>query len=217
MSQFPSPLPALIWSHDLLHTNLMKSLDESFAELRLLPNFDRDWESSRCVEGTKTMIRQTPLLGRGGGDGRRQGGLWKFAEQYTKAERPPLTELNDRCSYDRYHDFSLYTAGKWLEGRKLPLVIVEVESNADELLGELAGLWAVRCPIKYLFITEFKELFHKLTAYCSAPDLGVTDWAGTTYFVVEIPQQPTLPSSWVTYRADINLDREKLAFRRVSP
>jgi hypothetical protein len=217
MSWQPAVLPSLIWSPDELHENLMKCLDESFLALKGSADFERDWRESRCVEGTKTMVRQSPLLGKGGGAGRQDGGLWQFTKRYLLAECGSWDNVGDRCSYDRYHDYSLYTAGKWLAGRKLPLVILEAESNPAELLGEIAGLWAVRCPIKYLFITKSDDLFDRLTAYCGSPAFGVTDWGGTTYFVVEIPPQPSLPSHWVTYRADVNIDREKLSFRRVSP
>ncbi len=215
MSTSALALPTLLWTADLLHQELMASLDESFIEQQRLPSFDADWRAWKCVEGTKTVIRQSPLLGRGGGEGRRHGGLWKFAQKYVLAEGGTAVDVYDRCGYDRYQDFAFYSSGRWHDGRKLPLVIVEAESNPAELLGELAGLWSVRSPIKYLFITGFAELFDRLASYCATPDTCITEWAGTTYFVVEIPNEPIIPSKWKAYRADVNMDREKLLFGRI--
>jgi hypothetical protein len=157
-------------------------------------------------------IRQSPLLGQGGGDGRQLGGFWKFAHEYVRAEGGGTADVKDRCFFERYQDFAFYSGGDWWAGKKLPLVIIEAESKSKELLAELSGILAVRSPVKYLFISGVQGLFDRLTSYCASTDACVTDWAGTTYFVIEIPDEPILPSKWVTYRADVNSDRGKLCF-----
>jgi hypothetical protein len=206
-------LPVSPWSVDVLHRTMLDSLDESFLEQRLANCVDI-WRSGLRVVGTNTNIRQTPLLGRGGGDGRQIGGFWKFAHKFVFAEGSDPADVKNRCFFERYQDFAFYSKGNWLDGEKLPLVIIEAESNSKELLAELSGLLAVRSPVKYLFIAEHQGLFHRLSSYCSSAGTFATDWAGTTYFVIEIPDEPILPSKWVTYRADVNSDRGKLCFGR---
>lgn len=207
--------PDMGWTIDELHKELMASIDESFVdEQRRIPTFDADWRSGKCVEGTRTRIRQSPLLGRGGGDGRQHGGLWKFAVKYVLDHGGKVVDVKDRCFFERYQDFAFYSAGDWIEGLKLPHVIVEAESNPKELLAELSGLLSVRSRVKYLFIAKDRGILEKLSDYCSSPKTCATDWAGTTYFVIEIPDEPTLPSEWVSYRADVNSDGGKLSFRR---
>lgn len=209
--------PILKWTISELHRELMASVDEAFVEHQRLPAFDAGWRSGKCVEGTRTSIRQAPLLGLGGGDGRREGGLWKFAHKYVLTEGHRPADVKDRCFFERYQDFAFYSDGEWMNGEKLPLVIVEAESNPKELRAELSGLLSVRCPVKYLFIARSQDILGQLASHCASPKTCATDWAGTTYFVVEIPDEPMLPSEWVTYRADVNSTGDKLSFGRFDP
>lgn len=210
--------PDVIWNADEFQRQFMSSLDESYAELSKEPEFSDKWKNWATVNGTKTMWRQTPLLGKGS-SGRDVGGFWLFTVKYFEEEKlrniPSAEPLDCRCSFERYQDFALYAGDSWYEGTKRHIVIAEVESNEAELLGELSGLLSIRCPIKYLFIAQTPDLFGRLTKFCGEPNSGATDWAGTTFFVAEIPDKPEPPSDWTTYRADVSQHGEKLCFRRV--
>ncbi|MBI3468694.1 MAG: hypothetical protein HY000_37300 [Planctomycetes bacterium] len=209
-----SVYPRLIWDVDTFHRELMRAIDDSFHCLREAADFDDQWRSCRTVPGTKTTIRQTPLLGRGG-QGRCDGGLYKFAERYVAAEGRATAEANERCCFERYGDFVFYANDEWWEGNKLPALAVEVESKNAELLGELSGLLSVRSPFKYLFISSAPDILSRLTAYCGDPCRLAVDWAQTTYFVIEIPDEPIPPSQWKSDRADVQQHGEKLCFRPV--
>ena len=204
-------MPEPRWPTDQFHAELMACLDDALLELQEMPNFEHDWRAGICAAGTRTAVRRAPLLGLGGG-GREQGGLLTFAHMYVDGEN---LENADHRGFERYQDFALYTIGDWYLGEKRPLMVCEVESSPGELIGEITGLWAIRCPLKYLFISPFPDLFEQPTSYCATPANGIVDWARTTYFVIEIPDVPTLPSTRTTCRADVTVDRGIVAFRRV--
>jgi len=145
------PFPSPIWDSVEFHRQLMHALDDAFETLSRTAGFSRDWSKRRTVPGTKTPVRQTPMLGKGG-SGREAGGFHLFAKRYTEAEGNAGSFSPDRYSFERYQDFALYTEGNWHCGKKLPIMIAECESNPRELLGELSGLMTIRCPFKYLFI-----------------------------------------------------------------
>src|SRR5690606_27652666 len=115
---------------------LMACLDDAFLELQEMPNFEHDWRAGICAAGTRTAVRQAPLLGLGGG-GREHAGLLKFAHKYVDGEN---LENADHWGFERHQDFALYTIGDWYLGEKRPLMVCEVESNPGELIGEITGL-----------------------------------------------------------------------------
>jgi hypothetical protein len=206
--------PTCVWPAEEFHRQFMLSLDTSFEQLRHAGGFDDDWRNAACVTGTKTMVRQSPLLGNGAA-GRDVGGFWLFAKRYMEAEGSAEQIIGDRCGLERYQDFALYTAGSWYAGEKEYLLVAEAESNPDELLGELSGLIAVRCPHKYLFIAGHDTL-HRLNTFCENRDHRAIDWAGTTYFVIEIPDEPTLPSTWQAFQAKVQSTGNRLVFRNAA-
>lgn len=136
-------------------------------------------------------------------------------EEYISREMKSnsTVEIQGRYGYERYQDFTLYSSGDWHKGEKAPIMVAECESNPGELLGELSGLMTIRCPFKYLFIEEGSEsTFEQLKAFC---DKSLkTDWAGTTYYVIEIPQNPLPPSNWKTFKAHIEKTGDKLSFEQ---
>ncbi len=203
--------PACVWTADQFHQQLMAALDESFDQLRRVDGFDDDWRNAATVSGTKTMVRQSPLLGNGA-PGRDVGGFWMFAKRYLEAEGSAEQAIGDRCGYERYQDFALYTGGSWYAGEKEYLLVAEAESNPNELLGELAGLIAVRCPHKYLFIAG-NDTLRRLNTFCDNEEHRAVDWGGTTYFVIEIPEAPALPSTWEAFQANVQSTGDRLVFK----
>jgi len=205
-----SSLPCAIWPPTEFHRRLMSALDEAYDAVRKeIEGFDAGWRSCMTIPKTKTTIRQSPMLGAGGAR-RDLSGFRKFAKLYAKEEGK---DRADRYGFERYQDFAFYTAGDWYEGMKRPLMVAEVESNSGELLGELSGLISIRCPHKYLFIAGYDTL-NRLTQFCCQPGSPAVDWAGTTYHVIEIPNDPSPPSQWTAFRASIMNDGDELAFVR---
>lgn len=195
-----TPLPKLIWDHSECHRQLMRALDDAFQELGARDHFEEDWRQIRPFAGTKTSVCQTPMLGCGA-SGRSEGGFHLFAERYLESEGSDSAGLGERCSFERYQDFAFYSGGSWYDGKKVPLMAAECESNSAELLGELSGLMTIRCPLKYLFIHGVDV--GRLKSFCAERDSLATDWSGTTYYVIEIPPTPSPPSAWTTHRAHV--------------
>lgn len=205
------PFPQLTWDRAEFHRQLLTALDESFDELSRTSTFSSDWTSWRTVAGTKTQVRQSPMLGNGASD-RNIGGFVRFAQRYATAEATPDVAATDRCSFERYQDFAFYTANNWYDGKRHSIVIAECESNPNELLGELSGLISVRCPHKYLFI-HGNDTLNRLNSYCNDADSHANDWANTTYYVIEIPDSPSRPSTWLAYVANIENNGDPLRFQ----
>jgi len=198
------------WSQSEIHQQFILALDDAFDKLSATPNFSDDWISCRSVAGTKTQIRQSPMLGNGG-SGRDAGGFYLFANRFISSEASAIHTPYDRCSFERYSDFALYTDGNWYDGNKHAFLIAECESNSNELLGELAGLISVRCPHKYLFI-DGNDTLNRLNAFCNIPESVADDWADTTYHVIEIPDQPTRPSTWNSITATVESNGDRIRF-----
>jgi hypothetical protein len=170
----------LLWDFGKLHAKLLRCIDESYKELfsddKKVYSWNGTWDKKRI------SVSQTCLLGTGGGDDHKKGGLWSFAEEYVKeilvkgiddlGKNEIETISKDIRGYTRYNDFQLYTfinyhlnryfkkpkvkgspkQPPWYKGEKRLLLVVEAENNPDELKGEFVGLLQVRCPFKYLFI-----------------------------------------------------------------
>lgn len=211
------PLAPLLWPPDECHRRLLAALDRAFADLSRRDGFEDDWRNGKTVPRTKTAVRQTPMLGLGA-EHREAGGFYLFAEQYVNAEGKPALPWRERCSFERYRDFVLFSAGDWLDGRVVPLLIAECESNPDELLGELSGLVSTRCPLKYLFIDagDRGELLPRLEKFAADPEACATDWAGTAYYVIEIPHVPSRPSTWKSIRGQVEETGGPIRFARLT-
>ena len=200
------PLPVPVWEPVEFHRQLMHALDDAFDSLATAPTFLADWTAWRTVPGTKTQVRQSPMLGNGGSD-REAGGFHLFARRYVEAEQNGSSLPSDRCSFERYQDFVFYTDGDWHRGEKLPIMIAECESNSGELLGELSGLLERRCPLKYLFISG-RETLSRLNDQARAN----VDWGNTTLYVIEIPDEPSRPSTWTAFKASVQNTGESFRF-----
>ena len=205
-----APLPVPVWEPAEFHRQLMHALDDAFDSLATAPTFQADWTAWRTVPGTKTQVRQSPMLGNGGPD-REAGGFHLFARRYVEAEQKGSSLRSDRCSFERYQDFAFSTGGNWYHGKKLPIMIAECESNSRELLGELSGLLAMRCPLKYLFISG-RDTLSRLNAFCDDPASANVDWGNTTLYVIEIPNEPSRPSTWTAFRASVRNTGESFRF-----
>ena len=138
-------------------------------------------------------------------------GSREFAERYVQQEGRGTGDVDGRCYFDRYRDFTFYTQVNWYDGRKVPLLIAEAESNSNELLGELSGLLSVRCPYKYLFI-DGQDTLNRLKEFCQPPANLAVDWGNTTYHVIEIPNDPSPPSHWTGFMAHTTRDGDQLVF-----
>ena len=211
-SKMSPPFPSPIWDSVEFHRQLMRALDDAFETLSKAAGFSRDWTTRRTVPGTKTSVRQTPMLGKGAPGRQKSGFLW-FARRYSRAEGHAALS-RDRYSFERYQDFAFYTDGDWYSGKKLPIMIAECESNANELLGELSGLMTIRCPFKYLFIEKLDTL-NRLKKYCRDTSTCTVDWGNTTYYVIEIPDSPSRPSGWTTFAARLEKNGDALRFEQV--
>jgi hypothetical protein len=201
----------IILSPEKAFALLMASADEAFDILKERPTFHEDWIKKRTFSGTRTMVRQSPFMGIGGGVGRTCGGFWKFAVAYATKEGSPLSGLRDRCGFERYQDFHFSSAGDFYSGHKYPLVVAEIESNPAELKGELRGLWSIRCPLKVLIIEPLGEVLVKLNDY--SDETNLSDTPDTLYFVVEIPNTPQPPSAWRTFCGQVQSETSRIVFR----
>jgi len=204
------PFPPLVWNAAELHRQLMQALDEAYAIISTAPDFANRWATWRTVPGTKTPVRQAPMLGTGG-SGRAAGGFLRFAERYVQAEGTSALPASARCSFERYHDFAFFTDGNWYHGKKHPILVAECESRWGELLGELSKLLRVLCPFKYLFI-DGHDTLRRLGVFCNDPTTCAIDWANTTYYVIEIPQSASPPSGWPTFTATVGRTGDSLQF-----
>lgn len=204
-------LPKVVWEPSKFHAKLIEELDVAYRALRkkFPDRFDELWKKNE-KHLRKTCFRQVPILGTGG-EGRHESGLWKFAEAYCKAEH--MAWDSERFGFERYADFILYTDGDWFKGEKVPLLVVEAESNSAELFGHLSDLASLRAPHKYLFIDP-KDTLRRLAEW-SKRDVCPYDWPSTTYHVIEIPPEPALPSSWKCSMATARTHKERLAFEEV--
>jgi hypothetical protein len=217
--------PHCIWSADEFHARILAAVGRSYDELCLDPSFPEAWTKDLVVPTTKTKVRQTPLLGKGG-SGRECGGFWRFAQEYIAAEsgagqvQTQITDrvgriIRERIGFERYADFQFCTSGNWHDGKKRLLVDAEAEANPSELLGEFTNLLSWHCAFKCLFIYELNDLLGRLNSFCADPTNFARDWAGTTYLVAEIPGTPCAPQTWKRYRADVGQHGETIQFRRV--
>lgn len=209
--------PELVWSSpDEFHRQLIAALDESFSMIAQSLDLERGWRSFPYDRSTETSWREVPMLGRGP-TGRDAGGFWRFAEKYAAEERQRgvlVSEaLDDRCSFEQYCDFIFYNGCGWEAGAKRAMMIAEVEVNPAKLRGELSRLVSYWCPIKYLFIVPQGDMPVRLSRFCADPASGAVDFAGTTYFIIEIPTGPSLPSTWSGYKADVQNNGDALRFR----
>jgi hypothetical protein len=207
------PFPRLVWDGAEFHRQLMQALDEAYAMIATVPEFANHWATLRTVPGTKTRVRQTPMLGTGA-SGRPAGGFHIFAQRYVQAEGTSALPARARCSFERYHDFAFFTDGNWYQGKKHPIMIAECESRYGELCGELSGLLRTRCPFKHLFIDGLDTL-KRLNAFCNDSSSCAIDWANTTYYVIEIPNSASPPSGWPAFRATVERNGDGLQFRPV--
>jgi hypothetical protein len=206
-----APLPDLVWKPREFHACLIRALDEAYQALeQRYSEFPKLWAAGRPLPGSKTGFRQAPMLGTGA-QGRDQSGFVAFARAYCTAEGEPWDR--ERCSFERYADFILYTAGNWYRGEKVPLMVAEAETHSGELLGELSGLVSLRAPHKYLFMDPYNTLerlndwAYQATSPC--------DWPSTTYHVIEIPRSPALPSTWTHFIATVQDPGSRLTFMPV--
>jgi hypothetical protein len=207
---------AALWKPDEVGDQMVAAVRTSYSRLAKEPNFAKNWTANRKLAGTKTTYQQSVLLGKGA-NGREFGAFWGFGEQYVIAEcNAPAKVLRDRCCFERYSDFQFYDSGQWCQGMKRILVIAEAETNAHELLGELSALLAIRCPFKFLFITEAYDTKQRLDAFCADPTSTATDWGDTTYWVVEVPEKHCDPTKWRTHRADVKEHGQALQFNTIA-
>lgn len=201
----------------LIHEQFLDAIDTALTNLeKNEKDFSTDWIAWKCVAQTKTRVFQSPFLGCGG-KRRNAGGFWQFAENYGKLENPEQQFDFQRMSFERYQDFAFYTAGNWYDGKKVPLLVAEVESNPKELLGELAGLLTIRAALKYLFIKPMSEnaTLQKLQEYCENVDNEITDFPNTSIYVFEIPDKSSAPSTWQKFVAHTSLEQTGIRFEAI--
>lgn len=206
-----------VWaSPDEFHRQLFAALDEVFLDFAQAPDLERGWRNLTYIRGTGTTWRERPMLGRGQ-TARDEGGFWRFASKYAAEEQQrgiPVSEgLEHRCSFEQYCDFIFYNGSGWEAGAKRALMIAEVELKPAKLPGKLSRLVSYWAPIKYLFIIPQGDMLDHLHRFCANPAFGAVDFSGTTYFIIEIPTDPSLPSTWGGYRADVQNNGDALRFR----
>jgi hypothetical protein len=213
------PFPDAIWTPDEFHQQLCAALDESFRRFAERPEFEKKWRDGSCEPGTKTTWRHAPLLGFAA-DTRKNSGLLRFAETYFDEEQRRgiviAQRRTERCDFDGFGNFSLSDGGSWRGGQNHTVMMAKVESKGSDLFGQISGLLSGRCPYKYLFIAPVPSMVDELNEFCESNSSCAVDWGGITYFVIEIPDTPSLPSTWKSYRADVQRDGDVLRFRTLS-
>ncbi len=212
----------LLWNFEELHKRLLNNIEKAFYTLKSHKDYadkiQNEWKDGHWKPKGKIAVSQGCLLGTGGGDERKNGGLWSFATEYAE-EKLNCDKIraekiaNDIRHYDRYNDFQLYTyiekEGKkhpWYEGKKRLILIIEAENNPDELKGEFVGLLQVRCPYKYLFIKK-SNVKDEINEFCREPNLYINEVPETHLFISEIPPDSKKPpSEWKYYHAEADMD-----------
>ncbi len=64
----------VLQSPDAIFALIMASANEAFDALKQRPTFHEDWIKKRTFDNTRTMVRQSPFMGIGGGEGRTLAG-----------------------------------------------------------------------------------------------------------------------------------------------
>ncbi|MGD0383665.1 MAG: hypothetical protein ABSA77_09100 [Thermoguttaceae bacterium] len=227
----------LLWSFEELHERLIDDIGAAFVTLESQGKISKETWNNTYKESRMT-VSQGCLLGTGGDVKHKEGGLWKLSIDYAREKlncnQQDAENLSQdlRC-YARYNDFQLYTyvndfkkhfncgpkrhkeKHPWYDGAKRLVLIVEVENNSNELLGEFAGLLQVRCPIKYLFIRKDKIL-DEINTFCCDEKSFVNELPETHLWISEIPQIPTSPRNWTYHHAHVRNDG-KIKFEQYQP